>query len=95
MRVHGNVPFYVGTDFKKSTLLLRDCLVHHVPQFGKFSIEERKSVHPFFQEEDPYDATKEEVLRSKWIEESKQLYGPFKVTGADRPLKSVNKSSLP
>ena len=70
-------------------------LVHHEPQFGKFSVEERKSVHPFFQEEDPYDATKEEVLRSKWIEESKQLYGPFKVTGAERPLQSVNKSSLP
>ena len=39
MKVHGDIPFYVGTDFKKMS---------YEPQFGKFSIEETKSVHPFF-----------------------------------------------
>ena len=29
-------------------------------------------------EEDPYEAAKDEVLRYKWIEESKNLYGEFK-----------------
>lgn len=28
-------------------------------------------MYPFFNEDDPYEATKEEVLRAKWIEESK------------------------
>jgi hypothetical protein len=33
---------------------------------------------PFLREDDPYEAAKDEVLRHKWIEESKNLYGEFK-----------------
>jgi hypothetical protein len=30
---------------------------------------------------DPYEATKDEKLRAKWIEEAKLLYGEFKPSG--------------
>jgi hypothetical protein len=32
----------------------------------------------FLSENDPYEASGFEVLRSKWIEDSKKLYGEFK-----------------
>jgi hypothetical protein len=32
--------------------------------------------------EDPYDATKDDILRAKWIEEAKMLYGEFKPSGS-------------
>ena len=32
----------------------------------------------FLSENDPYEANSFEVLRSKWIEDSKKLYGEFK-----------------
>ena len=38
-------------------------------------------VHSFLRLNDPYEATKDERLRSKWIEEAKLLYGEFKPTG--------------
>ena len=35
-------------------------------------------VFPFLNVDDPYEATKEEILRAKWLEENKILHGEFK-----------------
>ena len=35
------------------------------------------SIIGFLSENDPYEANQFEVLRSKWIEDSKKLYGDF------------------
>lgn len=43
-----------------------------------FNAEDKEYLFPFLNEEDPYEAAKDEVLRYKWIEESKNLYGEFK-----------------
>ena len=43
---------------------------------------------------DPYEATKDEKLRAKWIEEAKLLYGEFKPSGPQKPLSTVSKSRL-
>jgi hypothetical protein len=43
---------------------------------------------------DPYEATKDEKLRSLWIEECKLLFGPFRPAGLVKPLSTVTKSQL-
>ena len=43
-------------------------------------------LHPFLGEEDPYEAAKDEVLREKWVEETKYLNGDFKPAYMERSL---------
>jgi len=45
----------------------------------------------FLSEDDPYEANAFEVLRAKWINDSKMLFGDFKFSQSDQALKSVNK----
>ena len=45
-------------------------------------------------QDDPYDATKDEILRAKWMEEARQLFGDFKPTGPQKPLQDVSKSKM-
>jgi hypothetical protein len=42
--------------------------------------------YAFLLQEDPYDSTKDERLRAKWIEEARMLYGDFKPPGHQRPV---------
>jgi hypothetical protein len=49
----------------------------------------------FLSEGDPYEASAFEVLRSKWIEDSKKLYGDFGTSTAKKDLASVNRAHLP
>jgi hypothetical protein len=42
--------------------------------------------YSFLSRDDPYDATKDEILRSKWIEEAKMLFGDFKPAGIYKPI---------
>jgi len=51
-------------------------------------------VYGFLTIDDPYEATKDERLRAKWIEEAKLLYGEFKPSGLQKPLETVTKSRL-
>ena len=44
--------------------------------------------------DDPYEATKDERLRAKWIEEAKLLYGEFRPSGPQKPLHNISKSRL-
>jgi len=44
------------------------------------SIDE-KFVYAFLCTGDPYESSKDERLRAKWIEEAKMLYGDFKPAG--------------
>jgi len=37
--------------------------------------------YSFLLQEDPYDATKDEILRAKWMEEAKMIFGDFKPIG--------------
>ena len=46
-------------------------------------------------ENDPYEANAFEVLRARWIEDSKKLYGDFITSQGDQALKRVNKQTLP
>ena len=41
----------------------------------------------FLAEDDPYEASAFEVLRAKWINDSKMLYGEFFAAQADQSLK--------
>jgi hypothetical protein len=43
------------------------------------SEQERKDMPPpFISLDDPYEATKEDILRAKWLKENKILHGDFK-----------------
>ena len=53
-----------------------------------------KFVYGFLCLGDPYEATKDERLRAKWIEEAKLLYGEFRPSGPQKPLSVVAKSRL-
>ena len=46
-------------------------------------------------EDDPYEAGQFEMLRAKWIHDSKMLYGDFKFSAANQSLKAANKQHLP
>mmetsp|Transcript_16383 Transcript_16383/g.27739 ORF Transcript_16383/g.27739 Transcript_16383/m.27739 type:complete len:187 (-) Transcript_16383:28-588(-) len=54
-----------------------------------------KTAIGFLSEDDPYDANIFEVLRCKWITDSKMLHGNFKFSQADQSLKIPNKQDLP
>jgi hypothetical protein len=55
---------------------------------------EEKFVYGFLCQDDPYEASKDERLRAKWIEEAKMLYGSFKPAGPQKPLTQISKSRL-
>lgn len=44
---------------------------------------------------DPYDAAQNQLLRNKWLEESKILHGPFIPPGRDKSIDSITRSLLP
>jgi hypothetical protein len=48
--------------------------------------EEQRSIG-FLSENDPYEANAFEVLRARWIEDSKKLYGDFVTAQGDQALK--------
>ena len=49
----------------------------------------------FLCEDDPYEANAFEMLRAKWINDSKMLYGDFKFAQQSQSLKAVNKQNIP
>jgi hypothetical protein len=55
----------------------------------------KEFVAPFLCLNDPYEVCKEDVLRSKWIEENKILHGQFKPAQADKSMERVTKQQLP
>ncbi len=53
------------------------------------------SIVGYLSENDPYEANQFEVLRSKWIEDSKKLYGDFIYSHGNNGLRKVNRQHLP
>ena len=53
-----------------------------------------KYVQNFLTQEDPYEATRDERLRAKWIEEAKMLYGDFRPTGPQKPIQEITRSKM-
>lgn len=53
------------------------------------------SVVGFLSENDPYEANSFEVLRSKWIEDSKKLYGDFIAAHGNNSLRKLNRKHMP
>ncbi len=49
----------------------------------------------FLFSDDPYDSTKLEVMKHRWVQDSKILYGNFKRAHCDNSLRVVNKQHLP
>ena len=49
----------------------------------------------FLCEGDPYEANAFEVLRARWINDSKKLYGDFITSAGDQALKKTNRQQLP
>lgn len=62
-------PFVLGMNQFKYKYT--DCFA---PQNGP----QKDYVYPFLSIDDPYEATREDVLRAKWLAENKILYGDFK-----------------
>ena len=52
------------------------------------------NTYSFLSSEDPYTISTDDHLRARWIEEAKQLYGPFIPAGAVRPIETVSKSLM-
>ncbi len=46
-----------------------------------FAEEGEIYIYPFLGQDDPYDATRDEILRTKWVEDAKIMFGEFKPTG--------------
>ena len=61
----------------------------HEPMVGDPDLDNLK-----YMEADPYEAASEEVLRQKWIEESKKLYGDFLPAPTARSLVVINKKNV-
>ena len=45
----------------------------------------------FLYNDDPYESTKLEVMKYRWLEDSKILYGDFRPAHPDQALKQINK----
>jgi hypothetical protein len=45
----------------------------------------------FLFNDDPYESTKLEVMKYRWLEDSKILYGDFRPAHHDQALKQINK----
>jgi hypothetical protein len=56
--------------------------------------KDEQYTYSFLLQEDPYDSTKDEKLRAKWIEEARMLYGVFRPQGLTKPIVTVSKSKL-
>lgn len=67
--LHGPEPF--------NPAQIKTNLKYQYPFLGK----DEFYTHSFLLSEDPYDSTKDERLRAKWIDEAKQLFGEFKPQG--------------
>ena len=80
--VHGNAIF--------NRAMVRANYKYEYPFLGK----DEKYTHSFLLQEDPYDSTKDERLRAKWIEEARQLFGEFKPQGLTKSIFTVSKSRL-
>ena len=65
-------------------------LKHEYPFLGAHEV----STYSFLSQNDPYEPSKDEKLRAQWIEECKNLYGPFRPSGTQKPLSMVTKSQL-
>ena len=80
--MHGNTlfnPAQVKANYK-----------YEYPFLGK----DEQYTYQFLLQEDPYDSTKDERLRAKWIEEARQLFGEFKPQGLTKAIYTVSKSRL-
>jgi len=69
---------------------VKKALKHEYPFLGLNEV----STYTFLSQNDPYEASRDEKLRALWIEECKNLYGPFKPSGAEKPLSVIAKSQL-
>jgi len=49
----------------------------------------------FLFQDDPYESSKLEILKHRWLEDSKILYGEFKPAKHDDAMKKINKQHLP
>ena len=58
------------------------------------SLTAEPHTYSFLSQDDPYDATKDEILRTKWIEEAKMIFGRFKPQSVQKPISQVTKSKL-
>jgi hypothetical protein len=52
-------------------------LIHEYPFLGK----DEQFTYSFLLGDDPYESTKDELLRAKWMDEARQLFGDFKHAG--------------
>eukprot|EP00347_Sterkiella_histriomuscorum_P017324 403349821 len=59
-----------------------------------FLARDESYTYSFLLQDDPYDATKDEILRTKWMDEARQLFGDFKPSGPQKPLSDVSKSRM-
>jgi len=79
--LHGKHQFLAG---QTSTQLKHQSLLWSAPDDSLFKYED-----------DPYEASKYEVLRAKWLNESKMLYGEFKPASTAHSLKHSTRQHLP
>ena len=89
-----NTDFVVQTNLQTSKNLN---LLIPVDNFqNPFGIDGKEAVNPYWRDsDDPYEAAEDEMLRAKWLEESKILHGDFKPAFSDKCIEKVNRSQLP
>lgn len=85
--IHGNIPFYSHPQIQ--------VLPKHISAFQSPLGPDLDSAASFYGEDDPYEASKFEILREKWLNDSKILYGNFRPAHNSQGLKAVNKQHLP
>jgi hypothetical protein len=83
-QLHRSQPFYSHPQ--------RQAILKHQSAFWSHENEFRESAEfNFFTQEDPYEATKFEVLKHKWFSDSKMLYGDFKPSGSNKSLSNYTR----
>ena len=65
-----------------------------LPHNSEFQSAENITIG-FLSQNDPYEANAFEILRAKWINDSKMLYGEFKCNKKGKSLGAVNKMNIP
>ena len=70
--------------------MLKKSHKYEYPFLGKDEVY----TYGFLSQEDPYNATKDEILRTKWMEEAKMLYGDFKPGSVKKSISEISKSKL-
>lgn len=96
-KLHKNKKFFAGSAYaplKYENQFSEEGKLVFFDSVATKPMTSKTSKDPYFSENDPYEATIEEVLKNKWMEEAKRLNGEFLAGSRTAVDKKANRSLL-